>query len=103
MYILLFVDDMLIYGRRAEVDRVKRSILARWKGKDLEVVETFVGFQIERDREARTLRIHQSIYTTKLLKRFRMDRSNPRQLLLLIGTVLAENTPLLEGDQLKLY
>ena len=58
MYILLFVDDMLIYGRRAEVDRVKRSILARWKGKDLEVVETFVGFQIERDREARTLRIH---------------------------------------------
>ena len=29
VYILLFIDDILIYGRRAKVNRVKRSILAR--------------------------------------------------------------------------
>jgi hypothetical protein len=42
--ILLFVDDMLIVGKRLQVDQMKVKILKQWKGKDLKAVDTFVGF-----------------------------------------------------------
>jgi hypothetical protein len=56
--ILLFVDDMLIVGARKQVDIIKFKILKQWDGKDLGPAEVFVGFQIERDRANRTLKIH---------------------------------------------
>ena len=42
--ILLFVDDMLIVGKRQQVDTVKAKILKQWKDKDLKAVDIFVGF-----------------------------------------------------------
>ena len=58
--ILLFVDDMLIVGKRQQVDTMKAKILKQWKGKDLKAVDTFVGFQIVRNRKERTLTIHKA-------------------------------------------
>jgi hypothetical protein len=86
--ILLFVDDMLITGKRAQVDRIKARILKQWKGKDLKAVKVFVGFQVERDRQNRRLKISQELYTTKLLERLKMDKSNPVKTPLPAGTVL---------------
>src|SRR5580693_7236174 len=102
--ILLFVDDMLIVGKRQQVDTMKAKILKQWKGKDLKAVDTFVGFQIVRNRKERTLTIHQSFYTTKLLERLGMDKSNPVALPIPTGTVLkSTDDDLLEGDDIIVY
>jgi hypothetical protein len=46
VYLLLFVDDMLIIGDRKLVDNIKREINKLWKCEDLKAASTFVGFQI---------------------------------------------------------
>lgn len=89
--ILLFVDDMLICGKKEEVAKVKKEILEHWDGKDLGPVDTFVGFEVERDRVNKKLRIHQSSYTTRILQRFGMDKCNPATLPFPAGTVLRKN------------
>ena len=83
---------------------MKAKILKQWKGKDLKAVDTFVGFQIVRNRKERTLTIHQSFYTAKLLERLGMDKSNPVALPIPTGTVLkSTDNDLLEGDDIVVY
>jgi len=43
---------------------------------DLGPVQQFLGIQIERNRQKRTLRIHQKPYIESILKRFQMDNCN---------------------------
>jgi hypothetical protein len=88
VYILLYVDDMLTIGRRGDIDVVKAEIAGKWKSKDLGSVTTFVGFQIRRDRSARTIYIHQEAYAIKLLDRFKLSNSNPTLLPIPANTVL---------------
>jgi histone deacetylase 1/2 len=88
VYILLFVDDMLIIGNRKQVDSIKHEIHRLWNCQDLKAASIYVGFQIERDRQNRTLRIHQTAYTTRLLEKLGMANSNPRDLPVPAGTVL---------------
>lgn len=102
VYVLLFVDNMLIIGKRAKVDIAKALICQKWKCKDLAEAKLFVGFYIERDRRAKSLRIHQSLYIAQLLKRFKMDQANLSNLPIPIGTVLkrAHEAETLEADEL---
>ena len=44
VYLLLFVDDMLIIGDYKLVDDIKREINKLWKCEDLKAASTFVGF-----------------------------------------------------------
>lgn len=105
IWILLFVDDMLIIGPKPAVDTMKAKILGRWDGQDLSPAELFVGFQIERDRTNRTLLIHQEMYTNKLLERMGMANSNPTLLPFPAGTVLRDGNPseALDDDEVVLY
>ena len=57
-FLLLYVDDMLLIGTRARVNAAKKEIMTRWKCKDLGPAKLFVGFQIERNRAAKSLKIH---------------------------------------------
>ncbi|KAI0996033.1 hypothetical protein K3495_g12148 [Podosphaera aphanis] len=99
---------MLIIGPTNKVKAVKSDIMSRWKCKSLGPVDTFVGIQVERNRTRRTLRVHQTAYTTKLLQRLQMEKAIPKDLLLPTGTVLkpiTENDPwyILEGEEASLY
>src|SRR5882757_11380920 len=76
VHILLYVDDMLVIGKRDAVDAAKLQIASKWKCKELGSATSFCGFQITRDRSARTLTIHQTAYVSKLLDRFKLDKSN---------------------------
>jgi hypothetical protein len=88
VYILLFVDDMLIIGSRPHVNAIKANIRKLWKYKDPVPASVFVGFQIKRDRPKRTLRIHQGAYIARLLNKLGMGNCNPRALPIATGTVL---------------
>jgi len=107
-YVLVFVDDMLIIGEKSDYEHLKKKLLGKWKGKDLKAVDTFIGLQIERDRNARTLRIHQTQYTEKILERFGMASANGTKLPTKAGTVLKtsakdEGVVLLSNEEKSLY
>jgi hypothetical protein len=82
------VDDIIVASRTDDIAIAKRQIAAKWKCKDLGPITTFVGFQITRDRAARTMKIHQTSYVTRLLERFKLDKANPTQLPIPANTVL---------------
>jgi hypothetical protein len=54
--------------------------------------EVFVGFQIDRDRTNQTLKLHQTMYTNKLLKQLKINNYNLIRLPIPAGTVLQPNT-----------
>ncbi|KAI0993762.1 hypothetical protein K3495_g14422 [Podosphaera aphanis] len=108
VYVLLYVDDMLIIGPTMKVKPVKSDIMNRWKCKALGPVDTFVGIRVERNRSQRTIRVHQTAYTRKLLQRLKMEKSIPKSFPLPAGTVLkslTENDPwyILEDEDASLY
>jgi hypothetical protein len=44
VYILLFVNNMLIIGKRRHLNIIKIRILREWRYKDLDPIEVFIGF-----------------------------------------------------------
>jgi hypothetical protein len=46
---------MLIIEKRDNVDKMKKRILKKWKGKDLGPINCFIGFEITRNRRNHTL------------------------------------------------
>jgi len=44
VYILLFINDMLIVGKRQYLNIIKIRILREWRCKDLGPIEVFIGF-----------------------------------------------------------
>ena len=100
VYILLFVDNILIIGDKIAYSITKAKIMKYWKCKEL-IGELFVGFQIDRNRKRRSIKIHQTFYTTKLLERLRMDKSNPTTLLIPARTIVRtdkSDMPLRDDD-----
>jgi uncharacterized membrane protein len=44
VYILLFVNNILIIGKRQYLNIIKIRILREWRCKDLGPIEVFIGF-----------------------------------------------------------
>ena len=44
VYILLFVNNILIAGKRQHLNIIKIRIIREWKCKDLGPIEVFIGF-----------------------------------------------------------
>ena len=44
VYILLFINDILIIGKRRHLDIIKIRILREWRYKDLGPAKVFIGF-----------------------------------------------------------
>ncbi|KAI0993413.1 hypothetical protein K3495_g14771, partial [Podosphaera aphanis] len=105
IYILLFFDDMLVCGRRALINNVKLKIISRWSCKNLGPIETFVGFQVKRDRANHRFTIHQEMYVKKLIERLGMSRCNGVATPLIPGLVLKEyeDDEFLNDDNAALY
>ena len=95
VFLMLFVNDMLIISNRGDVNSTKRSINNKWVCEDLGEAKIFVGFQIERNRAQRTIKIHQSIYARKLVERYGLKGdSNSITIPLPPGTILKKKDEL---------
>ena len=78
IYLILYVDDMLIAGsNQAEIGKLKRSLHAKFAMKELGQARHILGMRIERNRTTKTLRLSQSDYIRKVLKRFNMENAKP--------------------------
>ena len=61
VYILIYVDDMLIATKRIEeVQGMKTALMASFDARDLGEAGFFLGMAIERDRANRTIKLSQA-------------------------------------------
>ena len=78
MYLLLYVDDMLIASRSMKaVKELKKALSEEFEMKDLGPAQKILGMEICRDRGKGTLHLAQGGYIKKILERFGMDKAKP--------------------------
>ena len=70
---LVYVDDLLLAGAPKEVKEMLNRLKDRFDIHDLGDATYFLGMEIKRDREERTLLLSQTKYTAEVLKRFEAD------------------------------
>ena len=76
IYLLLYVDDMLIATKsKSEVNRLKSQLSKEFDMKDLGEARKILGMEIKRDRKSRKLWLSQGNYIEKVLEKFRMEKS----------------------------
>lgn len=74
VYLLLYVDDMLIAAKDIdEIKRLKVRLGKEFEMKDLGAAKKILGMEIQRDRKARRLWLSQRSYILKVLERFGMS------------------------------
>nr|GEY32492.1 hypothetical protein [Tanacetum cinerariifolium] len=74
IYILLYVDDMLIaYKSKAEIGSTKSLLKREFDMKDLGETKKILGMEIVKDRSRKILRVSQSGYVSKILNNFRIE------------------------------
>ncbi|KAL3675930.1 hypothetical protein R1sor_025878 [Riccia sorocarpa] len=78
LLVLLYVDDMLLFGdNAANIEKLKCQFSAQFKMKDLEPIDTFLGIKVRRNRKEKKVTLSQERYVQVLLERFNMVDCKP--------------------------
>ena len=78
IYLILYVDDMLIAARnKADIQKLKSLLSAEFEMKDLGAAQKILGMEIFRDRSQKKLFLSQKSYIEKVLSRFGMSTAKP--------------------------
>lgn len=76
MYLLLYVDDIIIAGNDCKrITNTKKKLMDQFRMKDLGNLHSFLGVNIHRTKDE--IRLSQPTYLKKLLKRFGMEECRP--------------------------
>jgi hypothetical protein len=90
--LLMYVDDNIIISNdRTCLNTFKDEMHAKFKIVDKKDIKTYLGVQIERDREKRTLKLHQEGYLNEVLAAMNIKKEN----------TLTYDTPLPVGISLE--
>ena len=77
LFVMIHVDDAIIFGKeKATIAELKRALKSEYKISDLGSIKYCLGWEIIRDRKAKTLSINQKQYIKDVLKRFGMENCN---------------------------
>ena len=78
IYLVLYVDDMLLVGNDKEIIQdLKTQLSSKFDMKDLGAANYILGMEIKRDRAKRKLWLNQRKYVETILQRFNMQDSKP--------------------------
>ncbi|KAG8472415.1 hypothetical protein CXB51_035361 [Gossypium anomalum] len=78
VYLLLYIDDMLIAAKdKGEIRKVKAQLSEEFEMKDLGPAKKILGIEILRDIKASKLYLSQKGYIEKVLCRFNMQSAKP--------------------------
>ncbi|KAG1666576.1 hypothetical protein FOA52_000543 [Chlamydomonas sp. UWO 241] len=78
VYLLLYVDDMLVIGRTSSVREVVGQVTKAYECRDLGCAKQFLGMAITRDRGSRTILLTQAELTKQLLLKFNLSECRTR-------------------------
>ncbi|CAI7791780.1 unnamed protein product, partial [Closterium sp. NIES-53] len=77
-YILVYVDDFILVAKdSAQMTSVQVALSKALLMKDLGDLKHYLGMEITRDRQARTISLSQELYINNELKRFEMELCTP--------------------------
>lgn len=91
LIILVYVDDIALFGVLADISTFKTQIAMRYKISDLGEITQFLGLHVVRDRSKKTLTISQGHYIQRILQRFDMLDCTPAFTPLAAGIKLEAN------------
>ncbi|KAG8479391.1 hypothetical protein CXB51_029115 [Gossypium anomalum] len=76
IYLLLYVDDMLIASKsQKEIDKLKAQLNEEFEMKDLDEAKKILGMEISRDRQRGKLCLNQKQYLKKVLQCFGVNEN----------------------------
>jgi transposase InsO family protein len=91
VYILVYVDDFLVASKDATMIKdVKSKLKSVFDIKDLGDAKYYLGMEIERDREAKTLKITQRRMTTEILNKYGLNECKTKATPLSVSTKLVK-------------
>ena len=97
VYVLVYVDDILIATKHKDnVKTVKDSLMTTFDARDLGEAAYFLGWEIERDRSAKSLKITQRRMTKDLVIKYGMEEGKSKTTPLNVGIKLTKD----EGEML---
>eukprot|EP00253_Pinus_taeda_P023224 PITA_23224 len=101
IYLVLYVDDMLLVGNDKEIIQdLKTQLSSKFDMKDLGAANYILGMEIKRDRAKRKLWLNQRKYVETILQRFNMQDSKPVKVPILVGVRLsAEQCPKAQEEE----
>jgi hypothetical protein len=70
---------------------VKNQLMQKFTARDLGPARLFLGFMIERDHNAKTIKLHQKHYTKALLSKFKMEDCKSRHVPMTTGLQLTRD------------
>jgi hypothetical protein len=76
VWILVYVDDLLITGTASKTKELKEQLKNRFKMKDLGEMRNFLGMRITRNRDQKLLFLDQTLYLRSVLSAFKMEDCN---------------------------
>ncbi|CAI7845524.1 unnamed protein product [Closterium sp. NIES-54] len=77
-YILVYVDDFILVAKNsAQMTSVQAALSKALQMKDLGDLKHYLGMEITRDLQARTISLSQEFYIDNVLKRFEMELCTP--------------------------
>ena len=77
VFIVLYVDDLLVAARNIElVNTTRNSLCKRFQLKELGDAKIFLGFEFLRDRPNKRIYLSQRRYTQQILKKFGYKDAN---------------------------
>ncbi|RDX66206.1 hypothetical protein CR513_55049, partial [Mucuna pruriens] len=93
IFMVLYVDDVLFASSDTSLlNKAKRFLTKNFEMKDLEEASFVLGIQILRDRSQGILKLSQENYISKVLYRFDMKDSKPRDTLIVKGDKFSLNS-----------
>ena len=72
-FIFLWVDDLLIFSAKDQLQQLVDKILTTFEGRDLNELSYVLGMEVIRDRSKKTITITHRKMITELLSRFNMS------------------------------
>ncbi|OWZ06506.1 LOW QUALITY PROTEIN: Integrase, catalytic core protein [Phytophthora megakarya] len=101
----IYVDDLLLISNsKAGIVEMKVMIVSEFNSKDMGEVHYILGLRIRRDRDARTLSIHQSTYARNTLEKFNLSHANPARTPCDTGVVLTKaDSPQTKAARAQMY
>ncbi|GAQ87846.1 hypothetical protein KFL_003820010 [Klebsormidium nitens] len=77
-FVAVWVDDALVVGKKSVVGNVKAALARIFEVRDLRPVNYFLGMEVKRDRENRTVTLTQKRAAKDLLEDYGMSATRPR-------------------------
>src|SRR5579871_5000736 len=76
--IRIWIDDLILIRKNMDIiNDLKSRLNKAFEMKDLKDLTYFLGIQVRRNRQIRTIHLDQTQYILKILKRFKLQDSKP--------------------------